>query len=84
MKLELDLPDFEILHPEIQRGLVEMVQGACAVLVTAKRGKYPDDPALGQTVDEHLTHAKHHACETWSCFGNADEGTGDVVLFPGD
>lgn len=65
MKIEIDLPDYEILHPEIQRGLVEMARGACAVLVTAKRGKYPDDPALQQTVEDHLKHAEQHVASAW-------------------
>lgn len=74
MKTEIDLPDYEILHPEIQRGLVEMAKGACAVLVTAKRGKYPDDPALEQDFYEHMRHAKNHATDEWNEVGLDDDG----------
>jgi hypothetical protein len=38
-----------------------MALGALRVLVTGKRGKYPDDPALGKTVEVHLEHASDHA-----------------------
>jgi hypothetical protein len=48
------------LNPDIVAGWVEMCLGALEVLVTAKRGKYPHDPALSQSVYIHLDHAFNH------------------------
>jgi hypothetical protein len=54
------------LNPDIVAGWVEMCMGALEVLVTAKRGKYPHDPALKQDVECHLQHASVHASEAES------------------
>lgn len=66
------------LHPRILDGWQWMALGSLRVLVTAKRGKYPDDPALGQTVDEHLFHAKNHSYEAW--YGVGEFAEGDELL----
>jgi hypothetical protein len=49
------------LHPQILDGWQRMALGSLKVLVTAKRGKYPDDPALGMPAEQHLMHADDHA-----------------------
>jgi hypothetical protein len=49
------------LNPDIVKGLSDMFLGTLEVFVTAKRGKYPNDPALGQTCEYHLEHAEQHA-----------------------
>jgi len=48
------------LNPDIVGGLVDMCIGALQVLVTAKKGKYPHDPALEQDSLCHLSHALEH------------------------
>lgn len=61
------------LHPDIARGLVELFMGTLDTLVTAKRGKYPNDPALNQPCETHLDHARDHVREAYY------EEVGDVL-----
>ena len=61
------------LHPQILDGWQRMTLGALKVLVTAKRGKYPDDPALGQHLEVHLLHGYQHMDEAYEC------ATGDFI-----
>jgi hypothetical protein len=67
------------LNSDIVVGWAEMCLGALDVLVKAKRGRYPTDPALGQTCEEHLEHAEQHAhSANFACYDD-DLDNGDSV-----